>query len=322
MNIVPHKAEKVNDFFENDQNFVKWSTKKKQNLVIADKMIDAGFKKRGYLMRDCGTFLQYKICPDCHKSFISSANLCRDRLCPTCNWRLSLKRFAEMCSVMNSLNGYVLGCAGFLTLTVANCRPENLRYTIQKMNEDWNRMLASRKIKSLMLGWGKSLEITYNKEKNTFHPHFHIIILFDNFIQEGEINKLFRKAWDRSCRLPYEPITDFRLIDGSKESTAADNDKIFNAILETFKYSVKDKELEDMSVQTFRDFVNAIHNIRFVSFGGIIKDARKALDFKDDNTDDENELELDRDKCTCGADLLKIICQWSFTDQQYKMFDL
>ena len=273
-------------------------------------------------MRECGTFLQYKVCLDCGKSFISSANLCRDRLCPTCAWRLSLKRFAEMCQVINSISENDLACAGFLTLTVKNCKPENLKFTIKKMNEDWNRMLAGRKIKPLLLGWAKSLEITYNKENNTFHPHFHIIVLFDNFLGEGETNKFFRKAWKKACRLPYEPITDFRMIDSKQESLAVDNDKIFSAILETFKYSVKDSEMEDMPLQTFRDFVLAIQNIRFVSFGGIIKKTRQELGLKDTENDEENDLELSREKCVCGSELIKIVCEWSFTEKQYKLLSL
>lgn len=321
MDILTQTLDFVKDKKESEEKFKKWTEKKKQNIVIADKMIDAGFKKRGAFMRDCGTFLQYKVCPDCGKSFISSANLCRDRLCPTCAWRLSLKRFAEMCQVMNSINESDLGCAGFLTLTVRNCKPENLRYTIQKMNEDWNRMLSGRKIKPMLLGWAKSLEITYNEKTNLFHPHFHVIILFNDFLGEGETNILFRKAWTKATRLPYEPITDFRMIDGTKESLASDNDNIYNAILETFKYSVKDHELESMPLQTFRDFVLAIQGLRFVSFGGIIKQARKSLGLKENEESDE-EIELIRDNCTCGAELLKLVCEWSFTEKQYKMLKL
>ena len=305
-----------------DENFLKWTEKKLANIVVADKMIDAGFQQRGYRMRDCGTFLTYKYCPDCGKSFISSSNLCRDKLCPTCSWRLSLKRFAEMCCTINALGDYNLSCAGFLTLTVKNCKPENLRYTIKKMNEDWNRMLAGRRMRVLIIGWARSLEITYNKETNTFHPHFHVIVLFEDLISEGELNKMFRKAWANACRLPYEPITDFRLIDRYKESIATDNDKIFNAILETFKYSVKDSELSDMPIPVFRQFVLAIQGLRFVSFGGIIKQARKELGLKESEQDDENDIDLAKDKCTCGAELLKVVCQWSFTERQYKQINL
>lgn len=226
-----------------------------------------------------------------------------------------------MCQVVNTLTEADLATVGFLTLTVRNCKPENLGYVIKKMNEDWNRMLAGRKIKALVTGWARSLEITYNEKTNQFHPHFHIIVLMNDFLGEGETNKFFRKAWDKACRLDYEPITDFRMIDGSLESTAVDNDKIYKAILETFKYSVKDKELENMPMQTFREFVQAISGVRFVSYGGVIKQARKALDIKETDEDGE-DIELSRDKCTCGTELLKMVCEWSFTEGQYKRLSL
>lgn len=318
MNIISQKPEFVNN---DNEKFRKWTEKKSQNLIISEKMIDAGFKKRGYLMRECGTFLQYKMCPDCGKSFVSSTNLCRDRLCPTCSWRLSLKRFAEMCCVVNTLSELDLSCVGFLTLTVKNCRPENLRYTLKKMNEDWNRMLSGRRLSGMLLGWAKSIEITYNEENNTFHPHFHVIVLFDNFLGEGETNRFFRGAWSKACRLPYEPITDFRMIDGKKETTTSENDKIYNAILETFKYSVKDSELANMPMTTFRQFVTAIHGLRMTSYGGIIKQARKELGMKD-NEEEENEGEIGRTKCDCGAELLKMVCEWSFSEKQYKTIAL
>jgi plasmid rolling circle replication initiator protein Rep len=319
MEIIAENSFNVN---RKDETFLKWTTKKLANILVADKLTDAGFEKRGFRMRECGTYLTYKYCPDCGKTFISSSNLCRDKLCPTCSWRLSLKRFAEMCCTINALGDYNLTCAGFLTLTVKNCKPENLKYTIKKMNEDWNRMLAGRRMRVLIIGWARSLEITYNKENNTFHPHFHVIVLFEDLIPEGELNRMFRKAWASACRLPYEPITDFRLIDRCAESMATDNDKIFHAVLETFKYSVKDSEMEDMPIPVFRQFVLAIQGMRFVSFGGIIKQTRRELGLRESEQDDENEIELARDKCTCGANLLKVVCKWSFTEKQYKQLDL
>lgn len=303
--------------FVKPKDFKKWETKKRYNIMIADKMTDAGYTKRGAAMRDCGTFLQFNICPDCGKSFISSANLCRDRLCPTCSWRLSLKRFAEMCSVMNSISEEKLQTAGFLTLTVRNCKPEYLRFTINKMNEDFNRMMANRKIKAMLSGWAKAVEITYNAKSNTFHPHFHIILLFEEFTTEKDTRIFFHDAWAKACRMGYVPITDFRMITPEKNTTTQNEDMV-KAVLETFKYSVKHDELADMPMNTFRKFVAEINGLRFVSFGGIIKEARHMLNFRDD---DDGDIEVSKDVCTCGADLIKTICRWSFSEQQYEMIN-
>ena len=67
----------------------------------------------------------------------------------------------------------------FLTLTVRNVRAGDLRATLRQMSEDWNRFINRPKTKQLVAGWAKALEITYNTERHTFHPHYHVILLQD-----------------------------------------------------------------------------------------------------------------------------------------------
>ena len=307
------------DSITQNAQLVKWSEKKKKSLKVSAKMIDAGFKLRGLRMQNCGDFINFKVCPDCGKSYISSTNLCRDRLCPTCAWRLSLKKFAEMCCTMQSIEGLHTYGAGFLTLTVRNCSPQGLAVVLKKMAADWNRMLQQTAIKELFAGWARSVEITYNPKTKTFHPHFHIIVLYEELFTEGEMNYILRKAWNKAARLDYEAITDFRVIESSDANL--DNDAFYSAIVETFKYAVKSDDIEDMDIPTFRAFVQAIQGVRFVSYGGIIKKARQKLGFKE--TDEEEEIEFAKDTCdACGAELIKAVLQWSLTDGQYKKFEL
>lgn len=300
---------------------VKWTERKKTNLKIANKMFDAGFEERAKRMMFCGTRLVKSVCPDCGKSEISSANLCRDRLCPTCAWRLSLRRFADMCATMQYLNDFSSYDAGFLTLTVKNCKPEELRYTLQKLAEDWNRMMVQRGMKKIVWGWARSLEITYNPRTNTFHPHYHVIMITDTRGDtEGEIRRYFREAWANACRLSYEPITDYRYIRSKAEGgTNIDNQEFANAILETYKYSVKSDDMKQMPLEVFRQFVAAISGIRFCSFGGAIKKARKELGYKD--TDEEIDEDV-RVTCDCGAHMTQALLLWSFTDNQYNTMQL
>lgn len=308
------------DIISENAPLVKWSEKKRVSLRVAAKMIDAGFRARGFRMQNCGDFVNFKICPDCGKSYISSTNLCRDRLCPTCSWRLSLKKFAEMCTTLATIKDLKSYGAGFLTLTIKNCTAGGLNATLKKMAADWNRMLQQKACKELFLGWARSVEITYNPKRKTFHPHFHIIVLYEEVFSVGEMHEITRKAWNKAARLDYEAITDFRAIEG--KDTDIDNDGFYSAICETFKYAVKSDELEDMDISTFRMFVNAIQGVRFVSYGGIIKEARKQLGYKETD-DDENEIELAADTCgACGAELVKAVLQWSLTDGQYKKIQI
>lgn len=308
------------DIVTQETPLVKWSEKKKRSLKVSAKMIDAGFKMRGIRMQNCGDIINFKICPDCGKSFVSSANLCRDRLCPTCAWRLSLKKFAEMCAALSMVQDLHKHCAGFLTLTVKNCSVSSLNAVLKKMAADWNRMLQLKFCKEHIKGWARSVEITYNEQTKKFHPHFHIIVLYDGKLSEGEMHYHTRVAWGKSARLDYDPVTDFRVI-GSDLATL-DCKEYYSAICETFKYAVKSDELLDMPLPIFRGFVRAVQGVRFVSYGGILKEARKMLGFKDTD-DDADDIEISRDTCDkCGADLVKAVLQWSLTEGQYKALDL
>lgn len=231
-----------------------------------------------------------------------------------------MKKFAEMCATLQSVNDLKSYGAGFLTLTVKNCKPENLGHVLKKMAEDWNRMLQRKICKDTFLGWARSVEVTYNEKTKTFHPHFHIILLYEPFLSVGEMHKRLRGAWNSAARLDYEAITDFRAIGESE--TNIDNEDFYKAIVETFKYSVKSSDLAEMPIGIFRTFTLAIQGVRFVSYGGIIKEARKKLGYKD-NDASEDEIEIDRDTCNaCGAELIKAVMQWSFTEEQYKTIAL
>lgn len=312
MESISQKKQKVNTPSDILQ---KWSEKKRNSVRVGRKMIDAGFIERGKRMEYCGHFLNMKKCPDCGHSEISSASLCRDKLCPTCQWRLSLRRFSEMCCTVSYIKDLDEYNAGFLTLTVRNCSPCDLRYTLQTMTKDWNRLMAQRWMKKIMAGCARSVEITYNPFTKTFHPHFHIITLTNPGYDEGFLRAKFNQGWQKASRLDYCPVTDFRFIKADEDGSGnIDDDRLTGAILETFKYATKADDLESMPLHIFRQFVTAIQGVRFTSFAGIIKEARKNLGYKDDEETDE---EITRDKCKCGKDMTLHLLQWSFAKKEY-----
>lgn len=291
---------------------VKWPEKKLQAISVGKKMIAAGFKKRGLNIMECSSVILWKSCPECGRSHISSAALCRDKLCPICSWRLSLKRFAEMCSTVQAIKEVEDFAAGFLTVTVKNCAPEDLRSTMQAMSAAWNRLLQTKAFAEV-IGWAKSVEITYNKKTNEFHPHFHIIVLFEERKNAGDLQIAFRDAWKKAMRLDYNPITDYREI--RSEESDLDNDRYTAAILETFKYAVKSDELSGMPLDVFRTFVQAVGGLRMVSYGGVIKKARAGLGMAED---DLEETEITKDHCACGAAWVETLMKWSMSEGQYK----
>lgn len=314
MDIVAQKCRAVKSCGEVNQN---WSNKKKASALVSEKMFMIGKKERAYRMKDCARFLTMKVCPDCGRAAGSSATLCRDRVCPTCQWRLSLKRYAQMCQVLGKISDLDDYHAMFLTLTVKNCRGKDLRAEIGRMSEAWNRLLQRKPVKRNVSGWARSLEITYNKGRGDFHPHYHVILLInpDCDMSFAELQENFNRWWKTSARLAYKPITDIRNITNLVPEDG--NEPLKGAIAETFKYAVKDSSLMEMPLTDFSKYVDAVDGKRLVAYGGVIKDARKELDIDTDELDEnsENSAEI----CiNCGAGLVEEVLEWSFTEQTYK----
>lgn len=326
---------------------VKWAEKKRKNLEIARKLLrlsqmfedkaearqmaddDGGallarykadmYKKRSYRMKECSRFLNYSICPDCNRSIASSATLCRDRVCPTCAWRLSAKQSVEMLQTLSFINDIEEYEALFLTLTVQNCEVSQLEPTLDMMSKAWNRLLAKRKNREIIKGTARSVEITYNHKAKTFHPHYHIILLTEkNKSSVGELNAYFNTEWKKATNVLYQPITDLRRIENTAlaEYDTSEAERYKGAILETFKYTIKDDSLAEMPLSTFRFYVDGVQGKRLVAYTGIIKEARAKLEFTE-----ELEDETTAGKCPdCGTEMLSAIYQWSFSENTYKRF--
>lgn len=284
----------------------KYAEKHKNALKIAKKLRTIGLEGRAIRMENCSTELSAKICPECGQTHVTRATLCRDKLCPVCNWRLSRKRYTEMFNVFQYINiaDYQ---AYFLTLTVKNCLPSELSGTLDKMCSAWNRLASRKSFKKYVVGWARSVEITYNNSTRMFHPHFHIILLEKNFGKSFFKVCDYMTAWRECLRVDYDPITDYREIrgDGAQEG--------YNAILETFKYSLKDKEVAKIPKSEFRELVYAINNRRMVAYGGVIKTARVELKYKDD---DYEEIQLNK-QCNCTAEQIEMVLKWSTNNSAY-----
>ena len=304
--IITELSERVNKFTE----------KKQKSLIIGNKLIathDKKLIKRGYRMIECSTELNFKFCPECGETHIHKTNLCRDRLCPVCSWRLSLKRYAVMLQMMSYIDVEQYDAA-FLTLTVKNCKADQLAATIKAMSRAFSN-ITKLKLWKNVAGFAKSVEITYNKQMYTMHPHMHILLLMEKGTYHNYIMPEIKEAWRRQLKVDYHPIIDLREVKAYN-----DNVDITAAVLETFKYAVKSKDLEDMPIRDFKSFAYQINGLRLISFGGILKDIKQAICTDlDDLTEDEQEVI----KCkNCGSDMQLAMYQWSFGTAYYKQIKI
>lgn len=288
MSIVTDNAKIVNSnnkTFDNDE-VIKWSVKKKQSRIMSAKMYRAGLRDRAARMYQCSDYITERINPQTGEVITDTAQLCKDRLCPICNWRLSLRRFTEMMAVLNVLKEDIIKYdykVAFLTLTVKNVELPDLRKCIDTYAKAWHNM-SRREIFRGVVGWSRSLEITYNREKNTYHPHYHIILIWEKEAYTEMAGKIMQQAWKHAYKCDYDPIIDIREAYTKNDVPTDNTEAVVKAAVEAFKYSVKDKALKEIPQKDLYKFAEAIKGVRMVSYGKAIKELRKALGFRNDDT--------------------------------------
>jgi len=304
--IIPKISEKVNKFTE----------KKRKAVIIGNKLLatkDKKLIKRGYRMVDCSTELTFKFCPECGETHITKTNLCRDRLCPVCSWRLSLKRYRVMLQMLEMIDVTQFDAA-FLTLTVRNCQAADLAATVKAMSRAFSN-ITKLKLWKPVQGFAKSVEITYNDTARTMHPHLHILLLMEKGSYTNQLMPAIKDAWQHQLQIDYKPIIDLREVRNYN-----DGQDITAAVLETFKYAVKSKDLEDMPMKDFKLFAQQINGLRLISFGGVLKVIKSMIAADLENlTEDEKEVISCKN---CGSEMQQRLYKWSFGQAYYELLKI
>lgn len=218
------------------------------------------------------------------------ALFCRDRLCPMCQWRRSLLVFGQVFDIMNLIrDDYKFA---LLTLTVPNVSPEGLRDSVKKLLSDFKLYMLYKDIKSVILGYYRSLEVTYNREADTFHPHLHIVLVLPK--SYGGREYISREKW----------LDLWRKATGDESITQVDIRIIKNlekAVAEVVKYTLKgsdyifpdNPELTDYCVYTLSQ---ALKNVRSYGFAGVFREAYQKLHFEDVESENVDLLGNRRNK--------------------------
>ena len=231
---------------------------------------------------------------------MAQVNFCRVRLCPMCAWRRSLKLFAQVSKITDAILADKKARFIFVTLTVRNVTGSELRDTIKRMNEGFKRLTdnskyaaASSVFRKNLLGYMKAIEVTYNSRRNDFHPHVHCIFeLSPNYFGGRERGYLthsdWRQMWQSVMKLDYEPQVGVRAI---KNTTA-------KAVAEVAKYPVKMADLlrikdKKQAAEALIELKLAIHNCRFVTFGGDFREYKRCLALDDVENGDLVHVETD-----------------------------
>lgn len=315
-------------------NFKKESLKVKDSYVRIYNHVDKDlypyrdkFFNRIDKIYNCSNYLEFKNYFDDNSKKLHKAYFCKDRLCPGCIKRRSMKIFGQVKQVISHCESDYEFL--FLTLTVKNCDFENLNDTVSHMFKSWKKFFEKKKIKNSIRGWYRSLEITfdhdefisqkkYDKSKKyydrlglivgdlnpnyqMFHPHFHIILAVDkNYYKSRDYltKNDFMDLWRDSLGVDYSPVVDIRKVKSKNEKL--DDKDLSNAVAEVAKYTVKstdyiiDSNL-DLSDLAIYHLAISLSNRRLIAFGGVLKKIHKLLNLDDaldgDLVNTDNEID-------------------------------
>ena len=283
-----------------------WSEHKMENQELVELLqVARGFDSsvisdsRLLSVQKCASWLKFAEQSDGRRK-LAQANFCRLRLCPMCAWRRYLKLFAQVSKITDAILADKKARFVFVTLTVRNVVGSGLRDTIRLMNEGFKylaqdkiKFSASAGLRKNLLGYMKAVEVTYNAERNDFHPHIHCIFeLSTTYFKGKESGYLthadWRQMWQSVMKLNYEPQVNVKAI---KDASA-------KAVAEVAKYPVKmdgllkikDKEL---AAKSLIELKSAIHNCRLVTFGGDFREYKRRLALDDVENGDLVHIETD-----------------------------
>lgn len=199
----------------------------------------------------------------CRGGVISEGKLtmryCKSRVCQLCNRNRSGR-------LINAYSEQLKGRKyKFITLTLPNCKGEDLKRTIEEMKIVFLYVRRKFARENRVINGLYTIETTYNWKSDTYHPHIHSLIDLD-VVESFELTKQWIAAWEKR---------------GIRCSTQAQNIKNADerAISEVFKYAIKfdttvvndnGKTVLKYSAESIDTMVEAVWGKRMViTFGDI-----------------------------------------------------
>ncbi|NFE61329.1 replication protein [Clostridium botulinum] len=251
----------------------KLTNKKKKNPKFVSYIAPLTTKKNVERSATCGDFAQFLGDTTLEHLKLYRASFCGNRFCPMCSWRVACKDSLEISILMEHLRKEEDKEFIFLTLTAPNVKGDELDNSIKSYNKAFERLIKRKEVKSIVKGYIRKLEVTYNSDKtsesyDTYHPHFHVVLAVSKsyFTQSSQyINH------DRWLNLWRESTGDFSITQVDVRKARINN---YKEVYELAKYSAKDSDYL-INREVFAVFYNALKGKQVLVFSGLFKDAHK-----------------------------------------------
>src|SRR5690625_3080890 len=271
------------------QDIIDKSTKKKRkNGVLAyfmEKLVSENLVSENMLelVKECNTFMMMVADESMEKKKQHKGNTCKNRFCPICAWKKSRKDALALSVMMAYIKQEEKKEFIFLTLTAPNVLAEELNDEIKHYNQSFRRLMQRKEVKQIVKGYARKLEITYNEERNDYHPHFHVLIAVNKsyFTDTKQyINRdRWLELWQQSTKNSLITQVDVRRVRNTKD------DKVY----EIAKYSAKDSDYL-INQEVFEVFYKVLKGKRLIVYSGLFADANKK--FKNGELDKYKEKDL------------------------------
>ncbi|MEB6334035.1 protein rep, partial [Staphylococcus pseudoxylosus] len=222
------------------------------------------------LVEDCNTFLSFVADKTLEKQKLYKANSCKNRFCPVCAWRKARKDALGLSLMMQYIKQQEKKEFIFLTLTTPNVQNEQLEDEIKHYNKSFKKMVERKKVKSIIKGYVRKLEITYNKKRDDYNPHFHVLIAVNKSYFTDKRYYISQQEW----------LDLWRDVTGISEITQVQVQKIRQnnnkELYEMAKYSGKDSDYL-INQKVFDAFYKSLKGKQVLVYSGLFKEAKKKL---------------------------------------------
>lgn len=251
-------------------NMEKYTEKKQRNQVFQKFIKRHIGENQMDLVEDCNTFLSFVADKTLEKQKLYKANSCKNRFCPVCAWRKARKDALGLSLMMQYIKQQQKKEFIFLTLTTPNVMSDELENEIKRYNNSFRKIIKRKKVDSVIKGYVRKLEITYNKKRDDYNPHFHVLIAVNKSYFTDKRYYISQQEW----------LDLWRDVTGISEITQVQVQKIRQnnnkELYEMAKYSGKDSDYL-INQKVFDAFYKSLKGKQVLVYSGLFKEAKKKL---------------------------------------------
>ena len=261
-------------------------------------------------IHDCGNIVKWAIEPVQKQKKILYTESCKSRYCARCQSMKAVRDGLKIYTLANYLKKEKSRRFLFLTLTVPNVKGDELKKEIKAINKAFDVMMRRKQFEQFT-GFIAKLEITYNRKRDDFHPHLHVLFS----VEKGYFKKSNNEYLERDDLLEHwrsvmdnENITqvDIRALKDSNEKD------LIKSIQEVAKYEAKSSDFTANS-KVFETFYFALKGAKMLRYGREFRELGEVYELDEFGLFDDWRLKAEKfEDFTC-----KTISTWHFTRKEY-----